>query len=915
MRRRITLYIGGSPVDLSDDSFILFNWAFEDLSNPTTVKNSWSQQITLPGTENNNAVFGHCFRPDRRVTDRAGAVGISFNPLRRTPFTIYSETNEVLQDGYVRLDSVSRRGMWAISWTVTLYGGLGSFFYSLSYDDEGNKLTLADLDYLGTSTPEDELSFNITADTVKEAWLNHPDMGEIDGKWKVVNFAMCYNGIPGSGFSADKALGLPSDFGLADNVSEGTGENTKDYGVQNTNNLALFNLANEVDEYAAKDLRSYLQRPVFAMRALFKAASNPEQNGGFEADLSALTSGSYIYSRLWMTLPMMTSISMQGELGARQVYIQSLPSGKTDLGSYTWNLPFGSTISASVNVCLDLYFPDQNAPQMYLSAYEDDSLWKTSVYFLQLVAFDKSGNVLGGTKVKALYHDFTSNGYLTPQTVAQNVRYAPIYNEGQIFDAAPEECIFQNVEGNSGTYRSEALNFELAGIQGASSLILYVNAYYAYWRNGAMEYFLGDKSNGWLFSSQSGIASEDSANYAQLRDAQTRSIITVDSVTLRSGARVTKRMLLSSGNTPAEYLIAFCKMFGFVFVYDNASRKITVMRREDFYNTGEGVIDITGRVDSSGDITIEPFAFNAKWYDMELEGCGTAFEDSYSAIYGKSYGMQRIDTGYDFDSEAVNLLDGIPFKSAPGVLMHSRYLNYITVDGQYRPSPFVDKGVTYTMWDAEGDSKNFDVSPPPVNADVEYLNSYYPGYDLPYAPKAQLYDSGGSAVEGSGVLLFIRGPVNYPHFKISDDVAEMDRLNGGNACWLLSKDSGSVISWNFSRYAYNMDDWVIYKSLDMGVPSEIDIPGVSYAEDSTVYSKAWRTYLQDRYSVDTKVMKCRVNLSGLPVGQQLLRRFFWYQGAVWVLNSIGNYSMTTWDFAECEFVQVQEIDNYALGQY
>ena len=31
MRRRITLYIGGMAVDLSDDSFILFNWAFEDL--------------------------------------------------------------------------------------------------------------------------------------------------------------------------------------------------------------------------------------------------------------------------------------------------------------------------------------------------------------------------------------------------------------------------------------------------------------------------------------------------------------------------------------------------------------------------------------------------------------------------------------------------------------------------------------------------------------------------------------------------------------------------------------------------------------------------------------------------------------------------------------------------------------------
>ena len=77
-----------------------------------------------------------------------------------------------------------------------------------------------------------------------------------------------------------------------------------------------------------------------------------------------------------------------------------------------------------------------------------------------------------------------------------------------------------------------------------------------------------------------------------------------------------------------------------------------------------------------------------------------------------------------------------------------------------------------------------------------------------------------------------------------------------------------------------------------------------------MYPQAWRAYLRDRYDVDSKVMRCRVDLSGLQVGQQLLRRFFWYQGAVWVLNSIGNYSMTTWDFAECEFVQVQDKEAY-----
>ena len=70
----------------------------------------------------------------------------------------------------------------------------------------------------------------------------------------------------------------------------------------------------------------------------------------------------------------------------------------------------------------------------------------------------------------------------------------------------------------------------------------------------------------------------------------------------------------------------------------------------------------------------------------------------------------------------------------------------------------------------------------------------------------------------------------------------------------------------------------------------------------------------DRYDVNTKVMKCRVDLSGHQVGQNLLRKFYWYEGSLWVLNRITNYSLTTYDPVECEFVQVQDKDNYLNGQ-
>ena len=140
MRRRIELYINGSQADLSDQGLVLFNYAYTDLENPTAVKNSYSKQVTLPGTDNNAAIFGHLSRMDR-------VTGGGFSPLVRTPFTIYNELGEIIKSGYLKLDQVVRRGSVVTGYKVSLYGGLGSFLYALSYDDNGDKLTLADLTY------------------------------------------------------------------------------------------------------------------------------------------------------------------------------------------------------------------------------------------------------------------------------------------------------------------------------------------------------------------------------------------------------------------------------------------------------------------------------------------------------------------------------------------------------------------------------------------------------------------------------------------------------------------------------------------------------------------------------------------------------------------------------------------------
>ena len=138
-------------------------------------------------------------------------------------------------------------------------------------------------------------------------------------------------------------------------------------------------------------------------------------------------------------------------------------------------------------------------------------------------------------------------------------------------------------------------------------------------------------------------------------------------------------------------------------------------------------------------------------------------------------------------------------------------------------------------------------------------------------------------------------------------------FNGGKPCWHL--DGGSAYSLNIPQFSrYLVENGSVTESLDFGTPKEFQAPRLSFDEDSPAYARYWREYLRDLLNKDTKVMKCRVHLDGLPVGYDLLRRFFWYEGAYWVLNKISNYSLTTWDPTECEFVQVRDISNYTSGQ-
>lgn len=904
MRRKISLYIADQLVDLDNQSFILFNYAMDDLSNPAIVKNSFTQQITLKGTPNNNRIFGDSFRVDRSIANQGGNSGVDYNASKKTPFTIYNELGEILESGYVKLDSISRKGA-GVEYKVTLYGGLGSFLYALSYDESGNKRTLADIDYMGNGDPG-ELDFTITKETLEQAWEDLADLyagaePTPTGVFSIINFAPAYNGYP-QNFSPDKGiLSLPG-AGLPDSVG----------GYSGKSGYGLVNLSNPQDEWAVKDIRSYLQRPVLWMKKFWDAICRPENNGGYEVDISQFAGGDVPCYDVWLTLPTIPSLgsNKQSEEGLSITSSSTASSGNT-LGQFNvvGDVPYGAVVNALLRCKLRFNMPSgaNSYNTLSLDGLSSNSRhWQHSIIFLQVVAYSSDDTMVGGSPVKVLTPfarggkgDATSCGF-TPPFHTDN--YESVTNRSV-------------TKISSGVFQfDDELSFAIEA-QNASYYVLKAYAYTcdSYLGRGVWSnVYSGDgtTSRATMYHS---LTTNFQASSSFFVDGSGNSVTKTDPSELRSGARITKQMLLSTSATPADYLLSLCKMYGLYFVTNEAEKKITILKRNDLYQ--DETIDLTKRVDLSRGITIQPLVFNAKWYDFILEDVGGAFCEEYLNIEGVSYGIQRVDTGFDFNADSVNLMDSVVFKNAVTILARSRYWNYIENGSTFIPSPFLDKGNTITRWNADDETLDTQISCPPATASVTYYNPYYNGYDIQNENKVQFTDADGKMVDGKDVLVFLNGLDFYAHFKITDDMPIMSVVNDGKPCWILDDGDGVLLP-IFCRYRYQWrwDNYVMIESLDFGVPRQLDIPGIVYDPSVTIYAKAWRQYLSDRYDMNTKVMTCRVDFSGMMVNQELLRKFYWYDNTLWVLNKIKNYSLTTFDPVECEFVQVQDKSNYLNGQ-
>lgn len=314
MKDIFKLFINGNLVDFEEEPSFPVTYQQEDFSNPTVIKNSFSKTIKIEGTDNNNKIFGEIYNLDREQLYKFKHFnGAYFDPSKRTPFELY-KNSELLESGYMQLTDITIQN-YKIIYNITLYGGLGDFFYSLMYNEDGEKKTLADLYYKieningNIRDKETELDFKITKDFVAESWNALKNGDEDNYIHNFITFAPAYNGLYQD--FANNAFCINTYNSELFNKDNFITENEVTY--ETFDGYKMAKTEREFTEWDIKDLRSYMQRPVLKFKKLFNAICDEYNNGGYKVKLdnTFFNENNPYYNKAYLALPLLPNVEAE----------------------------------------------------------------------------------------------------------------------------------------------------------------------------------------------------------------------------------------------------------------------------------------------------------------------------------------------------------------------------------------------------------------------------------------------------------------------------------------------------------------------------------------------------------------------------------------------------------------------------
>lgn len=917
----IRLYIAGRLVEFDKDIDIYYNFTETDISNPLVIKNSFTKTITVPGTQNNDAIFGHIWKLDRLQQYNGLEGGVYFNPSYRVPFILYIGSN-IYQRGYVKLQKINST-LGDHSYEIGLFGGIFSFLYNLATNWEtGESKTFADMKFSLPGGQEADLDIVIDKETVRSAWVGN------GSKYDIINFAPTNSGLPDN-FDAGKAImnfhGLSGFTGTSGSYTTYEG-------------WALASLPDSLTGEEVKDFRSYLQTPVLRVKSIFDAICDRENNRGdmdtgydVELDEDWFNENNPYYYDTWMTLPNINTIKFaednsvdpRGPISYSYTRIYKANKYQYNNSSITYTIPVSSAdlgynkkIKISFKLAVEAPGVPASATTLHLvnshliynrgySYINSINAWGVQAYASTLRPGSAGNTVLSASPTAWLWEVPSDGWNFTYERAISKKRYTPEIDMGYIDF---KNGVFRRTTGNTFVYDHEIeLNCDLR--EGTNYINIDIQR---------CDYF-GPSTNNYLYwewDSRSNVAFEYSFPVTSPKPFQDSlcSVVTSSPTSFITGKKISKKELLNLDFTPGDWLVSYCKTFGLYLYQDVDTNTVHIMPRGKYYLRNE-VKNIEGDIDRAKEISINPLYMDHGYYTMTAPLEKSKLSEDYKTTYDVDYGCKVIKTGYEFEMNKKELVD----TKFQGVVCGNDNGIYYFQPNSQGVHPYMYNGVTYNLYK---NGSYLDDTTEMTIGKLQFLTNFYPyiqGQTYTDAlPLPCFMGTDKKALKTPGVLLFKTGNMTIPsgyNFNLTDDVTAMTNLND-KPCWIMTTSEydnyNTRISYKltsipiYSRYL--LDNGVITYSLDFGDPRNIYIPGVQNNSDACVYHRFFEDYFTDLYDVNTKVVTAYVRGS---FNQDSLRCFYYFDNTLWRINKIIDHIPGGEGTTKIEFIKVQDLSSYS----
>lgn len=859
------LFIENFEIELNDNVQFLLNKEFEHLSNPTDIINDWSKTVQIPFTEKNNKIFGYIYNPNRVIvsdgTDTGYTkMGIYFDPTKKLDFRLVYDSF-VLMEGYAKMIDIKMTD-YTGTYNITLNGQLGKIFQELkkiTFDT-----TTEDTDYLIHG--EDYVDEYIDRNLVYNSWTGqgqtHTNLMKKDNIYYNVNDIIGW--APNNSFSEGfdyKSQQVSSD--TIKQFSSILGDSFKeDTGIDADSVIPNGLLPREIGEY-----RSYLQLPFIYWNKLFQMfQAKAEEITGYKFDLDGtfFTPSNPDWYNLVYILKNWTvknGVDYSGVYSGNNINELHWSHLNTDK-KYT--TPFTTNINLSVvsettprlennKIIIDTYDNDR-ITDATLDFYITGSLWnKYDLLFSVNNGFIIQLNFVGENGYTQSKQIFVCREDTQNETV--------IAKRTDVLDSGGNICII-SYDNRYATEFSSLQSTSKWGWHLTSALkdIAAMNQY----KFG--KYATVSITGHWL-TNDCGLGGGTDATENTYFSNVTLSISnTIEIGRLRSQTYFTLNDLWNKDFNLFDEILRYCKIHRILIYTDDFERKIYFKSQKKYFEN-YSIEDWTSKLDRSKEIIIKPITFDNKYILFNYEDNKTQLGNEYRDKYGFDFGEYRLTTDYNFNTDTTELFKGT--KSKTSITNTDNVLSFINLAKHNIVYSFPNELFIYNR---DKDNKQVDI-----------FGTFY-------------YHNGLSEFNRESTLGLI-----YP--RISDD-SNFQQTNNTYAYTAIQSDYSLVNTYPKLDIVYG-DNLCLFN-----IPKENYTYLNNYDGKSSIYTRYWENYLNERYNIQNKVVTCYLTLTPKDWTDFRFNRFIKIDGVLYMVNKIYDYNIETPEPTKVDLITITDIKGY-----